>query len=83
MLSRADDDSTRGRALAVPKVSSGRCGTVLYWQVADLDAAANELIDLGARLYRGPMLVEDGLGMCQLEDPFGNLIGLRGQTSMR
>jgi len=33
---------------------------------------------LGASLYRGPMPIEDGLGMCQLADPFGNLLGLRG-----
>ncbi|TOL44982.1 glyoxalase/bleomycin resistance/dioxygenase family protein, partial [Vibrio parahaemolyticus] len=36
---------------------------------------------LGARLYRGPMEIEDGLSMCQVEDPFGNLIGLRGKTT--
>jgi hypothetical protein len=24
------------------------------------------------------MPIEDGLGMCQLADPFGNLLGLRG-----
>ncbi|ENQ8069515.1 TPA: glyoxalase/bleomycin resistance/dioxygenase family protein, partial [Vibrio parahaemolyticus] len=25
--------------------------------------------------------IEDGLSMCQVEDPFGNLIGLRGKTT--
>ena len=65
------------------KVSSGKCGTVLYWQVAELDAAVSELVAMGARLYRGPMRIDDRLGMCQLEDPFGNLIGLRGKMSMR
>ncbi|MDX8425330.1 VOC family protein, partial [Vibrio parahaemolyticus] len=36
---------------------------------------------IGASLYRGPMEIENGLSMCQLEDPFGNLIGLRGATT--
>ncbi|MBE4422408.1 glyoxalase/bleomycin resistance/dioxygenase family protein, partial [Vibrio parahaemolyticus] len=27
------------------------------------------------------MEIEDGLSMCQVEDSFGNLIGLRGKTT--
>ena len=37
--------------------------------------------ELGATLYRGPMLIENALAMCQVKDPFGNLIGLRGEYS--
>ncbi|MEY1521689.1 hypothetical protein [Providencia manganoxydans] len=37
------------------------------------------LITLGAKLYRGPMLIDSNKRMCQFEDPFGNLIGLKGQ----
>ncbi|MEZ8336060.1 glyoxalase/bleomycin resistance/dioxygenase family protein, partial [Vibrio splendidus] len=33
--------------------------------------------------YRGPMAIENGLFMCQIEDPFGNLIGLRGATTLQ
>ncbi|MEM8856743.1 MAG: VOC family protein [Chloroflexota bacterium] len=62
------------------KVGSGKKGTVLYWAVDNIDAERSRLEKLGAKLYRGPMTIEDGLVMCQLEDPFGNLIGLRGPS---
>jgi predicted enzyme related to lactoylglutathione lyase len=61
------------------KVGSGKKGVVLYWHSDDWDATLKRLIELGASLYRGPMAIENGLSMCQLEDPFGNLIGLRGR----
>lgn len=60
------------------KVDSGKSGTVMYWSVPQLDIAINYFKSIGAKLYRGPMAIENGLGMCQVEDPFGNLIGLRG-----
>ncbi|EHT4943454.1 Glyoxalase-like domain protein [Vibrio vulnificus] len=63
------------------KVSEGKKGTVLYWSVGDLSVALSRFEALGASLYRGPMEIENGLSMCQLEDPFGNLIGLRGATT--
>lgn len=59
-------------------VPSGRAGTVLYWAVEDLVKAIAHFCRLGSNIYRGPMQIEDGLGMCQITDPFGNLIGLRG-----
>lgn len=62
------------------KVSEGKRGTVLYWQQTEsLDAAMKYLIALGAKLYRGPMLIDGNKRMCQFEDPLGNLIGLKGQ----
>lgn len=61
------------------KVREGKRGTVLYWQAESLDAAMKHLITLGAKLYRGPMLIDSNKRMCQFEDPFGNLIGLKGQ----
>ncbi|HHC6640721.1 TPA: VOC family protein [Vibrio parahaemolyticus] len=63
------------------KVSEGKKGTVLYWSVRDLSVEISRFEALGASLYRGPMEIENGLSMCQLEDPFGNLIGLRGVTT--
>lgn len=62
------------------KVGSGKCGTVLYWAVDSLEGAILHFETLGAKLYRGPMEIESGLSMCQFEDPFGNLIGLRGKA---
>lgn len=60
------------------KVPSGKAGTVLYWATEDLLEAVAHFGQLGAKIYRGPMEIENGLGMCQVTDPFGNLIGLRG-----
>ena len=63
------------------KVGTGKNGTVIYWSVGNLYVALAHFEALGAYLYRGPMAIENGLSMCQVEDPFGNLIGLRGTTT--
>lgn len=60
------------------KVTSSPAGSVVYWQVADFEAALRHLESVGATRYRGPMTIEDGLQMCQVRDPWGNCIGLRG-----
>lgn len=64
--------------LADDNVSSGKSGTVLYWAVPDLLQAVEHFESLGSKIYRGPIPIENGQGMCQVTDPFGNLIGLRG-----
>lgn len=63
------------------KVGSGKKGTVLYWSTEDFDKSLSHFKLIGAQLYRGPMEIEDGLIMCQVEDPFGNLIGIRGVST--
>lgn len=63
------------------KVGAGKKGTVVYWSVDDFQQALRHFQSLGATLYRGPMAIENGLIMCQIEDPFGNLIGLRGTST--
>ena len=60
------------------KVASGPAGSVVYWQTQDFQATLWHLQGLGARLYRGPMAIEEGQSMCQVQDPWGNCIGLRG-----
>jgi len=60
------------------KVASGAAGSVVYWRVAALDTALARLQSLGATLYRGPMAIEEGQAMCQVRDPWGDCIGLRG-----
>jgi predicted enzyme related to lactoylglutathione lyase len=61
------------------KVASGTAGEVAYWRVESFAEALGRAEALGAALYRGPLLrEEDGLTMCQVRDPFGNLIGLVG-----
>lgn len=75
----------RGVALefvpADSKVGSGPCGSVVYWDVADFAATLAHLTAVGARRYRGPLHVGDGLAMCQVRDPWDNCIGIRGRAA--
>ncbi|MBP6562621.1 MAG: hypothetical protein KA214_04000 [Neisseriaceae bacterium] len=59
------------------KVACGPAGSVVYWAEADLKARLNALLALGATLYRGPMHIAGDEWLCQLQDPWGNCIGLR------
>lgn len=59
------------------KVSAGVGGTVAYWRTERFDERLAHLVAAGAALFRGPMALADGLRMCQVQDPFGNAIGLR------
>jgi predicted enzyme related to lactoylglutathione lyase len=61
------------------KVASGVAGSVVYWQVDDFTASLAHFQSVGATLYRGPGEIEDGQRMCQVRDPWGNCIGLRGR----
>ena len=63
------------------KVSSGAAGSVVYWRVPNFEAALAHFESIGAKLYRGPMNIEDRNRMCQVRDPWGNCIGLRGPSS--
>jgi predicted enzyme related to lactoylglutathione lyase len=64
--------------LADEKVASGPAGSVVYWWVPSVAEALARLQIIGGELYRGPMDIEQGLSMCQVKDPWGNCIGLRG-----
>jgi len=59
----------------------GPRGTVAYWDVEDVDALVAEWTAHGAVAHRGPKTVFSGERLCQLQDPFGNLIGLRQAPS--
>jgi len=63
------------------KVASGAAGSVVYWNAVDFDAMLQHLLALGATLYRGPGDIEHGMKMCQVRDPWGNCIGLRGPSA--
>ena len=63
------------------KVSSGKSGSVTYWEVDDLELEILRFKKLGSSVYRGPMKIGPEMGMCQVTDPFGNLIGLRGRVN--
>ena len=62
------------------KVPSGPAGTVVYWNVPRFEPALAHLQSIGATLYRGPLAIEDGQSMCQVRDPWGNCLGLRGPS---
>lgn len=61
------------------KLAAEPAGTVLYWQVSELEPEIDRFKKLGAVLHRGPLAIENNQGMCQMLSPFGSLIGLRGQ----
>ena len=55
-------------------------GSVGYWQVDDLLQSANVFKENGGEIYRGPIEIpESDEGICQIKDPFGNVIGLQGK----
>jgi predicted enzyme related to lactoylglutathione lyase len=62
--------------------SSGTAGPVAYWDVADVDAVVAWCLTRGGVAHRGPKTVFGGQRLCQVLDPFGNLLGLR-QASPR
>lgn len=49
---------------------------VSYWKVDDIGLASNLLIEAGAAWHRRPITIPEGGRVCQLKDPFGNIIGL-------
>jgi len=63
------------------KVGSCESGTVLYWHTANLTGEMTRFQMLGSAILRGPIEIENGCGMCQMTDTFGNIIGLRGPMS--
>jgi hypothetical protein len=60
------------------KVRNDAAGSVVYWRVADFQAALEHLLAAGATLYRGPIDIDAGQRMAQVRDPWGNCIGIRG-----
>ncbi|MDB5303857.1 MAG: hypothetical protein JWM97_1406 [Phycisphaerales bacterium] len=67
-LHRADEKSPAGP----------RGGGVAYWNVGDFDAAMAKARSLGGAVYRGPIRLPDGWRICQIMDPFGNVIRVQG-----
>lgn len=56
-------------------VSTG--GTVVYWNVEDLQATISKARQMGGTVYRGPLYVkETSRTIAQILDPFGNVFGI-------
>jgi catechol 2,3-dioxygenase-like lactoylglutathione lyase family enzyme len=64
--------------VADEKADAGHRGQVAYWRVSSLSETRALLEQAGATLYRGPLVIGNGEAICQMSDPFGNLLGLVG-----
>mgnify|MGYP002777733262 CR=1 FL=1 len=60
------------------KMRSGNAGQVAYWRVDKFEQAVDYAKQHGAKLYRGPLVIEEQQAICQMWDPFGNLFGMQG-----
>lgn len=54
-------------------------GQVAYWRVHELESGITHFVSQGAKVYRGPLDIDNGEAICQIEDPFGNIFGLIGK----
>jgi predicted enzyme related to lactoylglutathione lyase len=55
-------------------------GAVVYWKVENFDRSRDAMLRGGCEAWRGPLLISSKRLICQLRDPFGNIIGLEGAT---
>lgn len=67
-LHLADDQSPKSKG-----------GSVCYFHVDDFLKFIERAKSFDMKMYRGPLEVNEiGRTICQLEDPFGNVIGIEG-----
>src|SRR5262245_58135924 len=59
-----------------PFTSAGAGSVVLYWGVADANAALKRLLSLGAAERTNVQDVDEGIRIATVLDPFGNLFGV-------
>ena len=58
------------------KSGTNNAAQIIYWTVKDISVTATILLSYGALWYRRPIAIIEGGKICQLRDPFGNIIGL-------
>jgi uncharacterized protein len=64
-------------SIADDKSPVSRGGSIGYWLVDDLDAAISAATNLGGKIYRGPLRVNEiQRTIVQIIDPQGNVFGL-------
>ncbi len=56
-------------------------GSVGYFWVENLDEWIKRALELGACIWRGPLVIKDGWTIVQIQDPFGNVIGFESKTT--
>jgi predicted enzyme related to lactoylglutathione lyase len=59
-----------------PSSSAGVGGVVIYWGVADANAALKRLLSLGARERTNVQDVGEGIRVATVLDPFDNIFGV-------
>ncbi len=64
--------------LADSKSPASTGGSVGYWRVVQFEKTINLFIENGATVYREPISLPNLDQICQVKDPFGNIIGLIG-----
>lgn len=66
--------------LADSKSPKSAGGSVSYWNVINFQDALDKAISLGAKIYRGPLKIEEEKNrwIAQIKDPNGNVIGIDG-----
>ncbi len=63
-------------SLADEKSPFSNGGSVGYWLVDDLEVVISSATELGGRVYRGPLRVDEvQRTIVQIMDPFGSVIG--------
>jgi predicted enzyme related to lactoylglutathione lyase len=54
----------------------GPGGSVAYWRVTDIERAVDHFVSAGAAIVSKVQNVGGGIKVADLQDPFGNVIGL-------
>jgi predicted enzyme related to lactoylglutathione lyase len=60
----------------LPNAEPGVTGTQTLWGVADINAAYQRLLDLGATELEAITEVGEGIKVAAVKDPFGNRFGI-------
>ena len=60
----------------VPDGTPGTSGATVYWGVDDIDAEVARIVAMGATVRTAVQDVGGGIRVVDLQDPFGNLLGL-------
>ncbi|MBC7455385.1 MAG: VOC family protein [Massilia sp.] len=60
----------------VPDGTPGTSGATVYWGVDDIDTEVARIVGLGATVHTAAQEVGGGIKVVDLQDPFGNLLGL-------
>lgn len=64
------------RRYAPDSATIGPAGVVAYWHVADVTAAWETLLSMGAKAYQPPTERGAGFITAAVVDPFGNILGI-------